>query len=257
MNKLLSFPLISYVLMAAVRDKLVLSLLIFMAVGTSVAIFIGSSAVIEADQFAMVFAAGGLRLAGVLGLTLFAVFYVRRAFETKEIDYLLSRPLSRPCFIISHALAFSVLAIGVALFAELALLVVSGGHIIIPGHGLWLLSFAVELIIMINVALFFSMVLTSAAASSLAVFGLYVLARMMGQILGIIDAGFGVDKFENMSRIMEVISLIVPRLDMMAQTTWLVYGPGSDGCGIILAQGVAYTLLLIVASTIDLRRRQF
>jgi hypothetical protein len=76
MNKLISLPLISYVLRAAVRDKLVLSLLILMVVGTSVAIFIGSSAVIEADQFAMVFAAGGLRLAGVLGLTLFAVFFI-------------------------------------------------------------------------------------------------------------------------------------------------------------------------------------
>jgi hypothetical protein len=154
-------------------------------------------------------------------------------------------------------MALSILALGVAAFAEICLMVVSGGKIIIAGHGLWVLSMAVELIIMINLALFFSMVLTSAAASALAVLGMYVLARMMGQILGIIDSNFNLDKFEFMSRVMEIISLIVPRLDMMAQTTWLVYGPGGDSYGIILAQGIVYTLLLIVASTIDLRRRQF
>ncbi|MBU0800593.1 MAG: hypothetical protein KKA05_06265 [Alphaproteobacteria bacterium] len=257
MNALISRPLVYYVLMAALRDRLVLSLLLFMAVGTSIAIFIGSSAVIEADQFAIVFASGGLRLAGVMGLVLFAVFYVRRAFETKEIDYLLSRPVSRSCFVISHAAAFSLLAAGVAVFAELALLVIGGRSIIIEGHTLWLLSVVVEFIIMINVALFFSMVLTSAASSALAVIGLYILARMMGQILGIIDAGMRVGNLELLSGAMETISLIVPRLDLMAQTTWLVYGPGGDGPGIIVAQGVAYTALLIVASIFDLRRRQF
>lgn len=259
MNKLISLPLVYYVLMAALRDKLILSVLLFMAVGTSIAIFIGSSAVTEADQFAMVFAGGGLRLAGVLGLVLFAVFYVRRAFETKDIDYLLSHPVSRAGFVVSHALAFSVLGVGVALFAALALLVVSGGNVVMGGLALWTLSFAVELVIMINVALFFSMVLGSAAAAALAVFGMYVLARMMGQIFGIIDSGSGAGSphLETMSSLMQVISIIVPRLDMMAQTSWLVYGPAGDTAGIIVAQGVAYTALLIAAATFDLKRRQF
>lgn len=257
MNNLISRPLIYYVLMAAMRDRLILSLILFMTVGTCVAIFIGSSAVIEADQFALVFASTGLRLAGMMGLVLFAVFYVRRAFETKDIDFLLSRPVSRSCFIVSHAVAFSILAIGVALFAELALLLLASRNIIIDGHVLWMLSLMVEFVIMINVALFFSMVLSSAASAAMAVAGLYILGRMMGQILGIIDEGLRVANFEIMSGVMQVVSLIVPRLDLMAQTTWLVYGPGGDGPGMVLAQGVAYTLLLIVAATIDLRRREF
>lgn len=257
MNQMISRPLIYYVLMAAVRDKLILSLILFMVVGTCVAIFVGSSAVIEADQFALVFASTGLRLAGMMGLVLFAVFYVRRAFETKDIDFLLSRPVSRPCFIISHAVAFSILAAGVALFAELALLLLASRSIIIDGHILWMVSLMVEFIIMINAALFFSMVLTSAASAAMAVAGLYILARMMGQILGILDEGIRMANFELMSGAMQAISLVVPRLDLMAQTTWLVYGPGNDSIGMILAQGAAYTALLVVAATIDLRRRQF
>ena len=253
----ISLPLIYYVLMAAMRDRLILSLLIFMAVGTSLAVFLGSSAVIEADQFAIVFASGGLRLAGVMGLVLFAVFYVRRAFETKDIDYLLSRPISRAGFIISHAAAFSLLAAGVAVFAELSLLILGGRSVIIDGHILWFTSLVVEFVIMINASLFFAMVLGSAASSALAVIGLYVLARMMGQILGIVDQGLQVAGFEIMATAMQVVSVIVPRLDLMAQTTWLVYGPGGDGPGLILMQGAAYTALLVVAAIVDLRRRQF
>lgn len=257
MNTLVSRPLIYYVLMAALRDRLILSLILFMVVGTCVSIFIGSSAVIEADQFALVFSATGLRLAGMMGLILFAVFYVRRAFETKDIDYLLSRPISRPCFIVSHAVAFSLLAAGVALFAEIALLILSPHSIIIEGHILWMVSLMVEFIIMINAALFFSMVLTSAASAAMATAGLYILARMMGQILGIIDERISEGGIGWLSSVMEGISLIVPRLDLMAQTTWLVYGAGGDSLVLIGAQGVAYTALLVVAATIDLRRRQF
>lgn len=257
MHTLISCPLIYYVLMAALRDRLILSLLLFMAVGTSLAIFIGSSAVIESGQFALVFASSGLRLAGVMGLVLFAVFYVRRAFETREVDYLLSRPLGRSCFVISHAVAFSLLAAGIACFAEICLLVLGSNSVIIDGHILWFLSIVTEFVIMINAALFFSMVLTSAASSALAVIGLYVLARMMGQILGIIDDGIASAGLGALGVIMQTVSIVVPRLDLMAQTSWLVYGPDNDGPGLIVMQGISYTTVLVIASILDLRRRQF
>jgi len=103
-----SWPLVTYVLMAALRDRLIVSLIVLVAVGTSLSVFIGSSAILEKDQFALVFAAAGLRFAGVAGLVLFTVFYVRRAFDTKDIEFLLARPVSRFSFLFSHAVAFSV-----------------------------------------------------------------------------------------------------------------------------------------------------
>jgi hypothetical protein len=258
MNALFSRSLVYYVLMAAVRDRLILSLILFMAVGTCLAVFLGSSAVIEADQFALVFAASGLRLAGIAGLVLFAVFYTRRAFDTKDIDYLLSRPINRAGFILSHMAAFSLLAGGVALFAVVAAALLAGHSIIISGFTVWAISLIVEFVIIINTALFFSMVLSSAAGASLAVIGLYVLSRMIGQIFGIIDAATAGKGAEFMGHVMQIVSLIVPRLDLMAQTTWLVYGPGPhDSLVLILLQGIVYTALLAAASIFDLRRRQF
>jgi hypothetical protein len=115
-----------------------------------------------------------------------------------------------------------------------------------------------ELIIMVNVALFFSMVLPSAASVSLAVLAFYVFSRIMGQLLGILDQGMSIAGFEYMSTIFQIISLIIPRLDLMAQTNWLVYGVFYDtSLSFIVIHGVGYSLFVSLAAVIDLVRRQF
>ncbi len=253
-----SWPLVRYVLTAALRDRLVVSLLGMVAVGASIGVFLGSSAVIEANQFALVFASGGLRLAGVAGLVLFVVFYVRRAFDSRDVDFLLSRPVSRVSFIGSHAAAFSLMAVVMAAVIVCAILLAAPRATESAGLLLWGLSLTVELVIMANAALFFSMVLPSAVSGTLATFGLYVLARLMGDILGILHEGVMMPGFDILSLAMKTVSLIVPRLDLMAQTSWLVYGPGVDvDVWFILAQGGAYTFLLVMAALVDMLRRQF
>lgn len=257
MGKYVSLPLVGYVLMAAVRDRLVLSLVALILVGAALSLFLGSAAIIEDDQFSLVFAAGGLRFAGVLGMTLFVVFHMRRSFDSKDVEFLLSRPIGRAAFILSHSAAFSLLAMGMALAIGMALMLVAP-RVVGVGHLLWTFSLVFELIVVVNAALFFSMVLTSAAAGALSVFGLYVLARLMGQLLGIAETGgnlFGIP----MSGIMQMISMVVPRLDLLAQTSWLIYPTAERmvGYGFVAVQGVLYTVLLVVAALIDLRRRQF
>jgi hypothetical protein len=253
----LSPAIIRYVLTAAVRDRLILAIFALVAVGASLAVFVGGSAITESDQFALVFAAGGLRIAGMLGLVLFAVFYVRRAFESKDADFILSRPVSRAGFLLSHAAAFSLLAVFMAL-AVAAILFLIAPHRIGAGHFLWSASLLAEFVIMVNAALFFALTLRSATAAAIATLGLYVLARIMGQLLGIIDSHLYFSGVHELSLILQAVSLIVPRLDLLAQTSWLVYGmPGDIGYGVVLWQGVVYTALLTAASLVDLTRRQF
>ena len=188
---MLSIPLTRYVLTAAIRDRLIPVLLLVMIVGTCVSVFLGSAAIIEANKFAMVFTAGSVRFIGVLGLVLFVVFFVRRSFENKDVEYLLSRPISRVSFILSHALAFSLLAVVMAVVATFAVATLMPHFHLTSGGFLWV-SLLVEFVIMVNAALFFSMVLPSATTGVLATLGLYVLARMMGELLGIIyEAGAG------------------------------------------------------------------
>lgn len=256
---MVTWPLVKYVIKAGIRDKLFISLILLIVVGVSISFFMGSAAIIEKKDFASTFSAGGLRFLGAAGLILFVCFYIRRAFETKDVEFLLSRPISRPSFMISHALALSLLAVSVGVMILLPMMIVQWGTFD-AGYLLWGVSIIVELILMANVALFFSMVLSSAVASALATFGFYVLARLMGVLLGIIDSGSGIPFVGRViDYIMQAISLIIPRLDLMGQTSWLVYGveDGGVGFGFVVMQGVVFLVLVSAASIVDLVRRQF
>ena len=252
---MISGPLYKYVIKAAIRDRLVLSLIAVSALGVSLSIFMGSAALSEKDQFMSVFAAGGLRFAGLLGLVLFVVFYIRRAFDAKDVDYILSRPISRTHFILSHSLAFMTLAAFVAALFTLTLYI-SNPNIHPEGLVLWGSSLFAEYAIMVCAGLFFTMILSSATTSAMACIGFYLLCRMMGQILGIIDAGLS--NYDNMMNMMQVISMMMPRLDLMGQTSWLVYGPqGGVGFVFLTAQAIVYVILLNAAALFDLAKRQF
>lgn len=254
---IVSGPLVSYVLMAALRDRLILSLVLLVAIGASLSIFIGSSAVIERAQFAVVFTAGGLRFAGAAGLVLFVTFYIRRAFETREVEFLLARPISRAAFVFSHAVAFSLLAVTLAGAVTLAIAALMPPQADFSALALWGGSLAAEFIIVANAAFFFAMVIGSAAGSAMAVCGLYILARLMGQILGVLAIPYNLPLYDILAGAMKTVSVIVPRFDLMAQTSWLLYGPGDIGWPFILAHGAVFTGLLVAAAMVDLARRQF
>lgn len=273
---MISKPLVKYVLTAAIRDKLMVTLLLMIAVGASLAVFLGAATITEQGAFSMVFGSGGLRFLGVLGIVLFCSFYIRRSFDHKEVEFLLARPLSRMTFLFSHALAFMFLSLLVT--AAVVLAVYAGGKPDMGGLFAWSVSIGVEYAIMAVAALFFSMVLSSAAGSALATLGLYVLARLIGTLLGIAHAPPDNIIFAVLNNVMEIISVVVPRLDLMGQTSWLVYGvEGSAGIGIreqagtyaydmiallgmngfSLVQGACFISLLLAASAFDFVRRQF
>ena len=252
----MSYPLVKYVLMAAVRDRLILTMIIMLVLGSSLAIFLGSSAVIEKDQFSVIFTAAGLRFVSVLGLVLFVVFFVRRSFEGKDIEFLLSRPVHRLDVIFSQAISFSLLAILISLFVGLALFTVSP-HLFGEGHILWVFSIMIENILMVNTAMFFAMYISSAATASLATFGVYVLGRLMGQLLGITDSSL-VDSNGIYAMALQLVSVITPRLDLMGQSSWLIYGV-DEGVGFLTVffQGIVFTALVLGAASWDFIKRQF
>ncbi len=253
----ISWPTMKYVLSAAVRDRLIIAMLIVMALGGALAVFLGTAAYIEKYQFVLVFSASGIRILTVLGLVLFCVFFIRRSFDNKDVDYLLSRPISRVSFIVSHAAAFTLIA---ALLAAAGQIVVYFSAPVTFGSWqlVWTLSLFFELMIMANAALFFSMVLPSASTSAMVVFGLYILSRTIGILLGIVSSGLAVSPMmKGLAFVMKFVSTIIPRLDLMVQTNWLIYGVENISVWFICAQGLIFSGVLIAAATVDLVRRQF
>lgn len=268
--------LVKYVLTAALRDKLIMTLALMMLMVAAVAAFMGSTAVTEQDHSSLVFSAGALRFLGVTGLILFCCFYISRSFENKEVEFLLSRPISRLSFLFSHAVAFMILSFFTALAIMLVMMII--GRPDMSGLLVWGASLAVEFSIMSVAALFFSMVLPSAAGSALATMGFYVLSRVIGTLFTIMALPPANWFFAFMNSIMELISILIPRLDLMGQTMWLVYGVG-DSVGIkflpaagsyaywlighlgligfIGIQGILSIGLLLMAASYDFLRRQF
>ncbi|MCK6418404.1 MAG: hypothetical protein L6Q57_05635 [Alphaproteobacteria bacterium] len=251
----MSWPLVHYVLTAAVRDRLIMTLVLALVVIASLSVFLGSAAINEKDQFISVYAGGGIRLMGVLGLTLFIVFFIRRSFEARDIEFLLSRPIGRAQFLFSYAGSFSLIALILAL-AQIFALYILGPHLFGYGHIMWGFSIIAENVIVACAALFFSLWLTSASASVMAVLGLYGLARLSGELLGIIDSGKDTAP-EAMEFVMQAVTVLAPRLDLFGQTSWLIYGPGETGYGFLALQCVVYSGLLLLAGLYDLIKRQF
>lgn len=240
------------------RDRFVLVLALGLILATSLSVFVGGAAVVESQIFAQVFTASSLRLITVFGLVLFVVFFIRRSFEARDIEYLLSRPISRIQFVLSYAVAFAVLSCVMSAVVGLCY-IMTGGDILTTGAQLWIVSILVETILMTFVALFFAMVLGSAVTAAMAAFGFYILARMMGQILGIIDASSQGPLMGTLETLMQGISVFIPRLDLMGQSAWLVYGVPEDGIGLleILAQGTLFSVVILSATFIDLKRKSF
>ncbi len=255
----MSFAIIKYILTAALRDKLLLSVVAVVALGICLSLFSASSAVIEQDQFTLVYLGSSLRILGLVGLVLFTIFFIRRLFDARDIEYLLSRPLSRVSLLLSSSAAFSLLALGSAVLLGLIVGGVAGtsGHM--SGVALWFTGIAAEYILMVNVALFFALVLSSPVTAGMATIGFYILARMIGQLMGIIqNSDIQFPGQEILNQVMNVVAMLIPRLDLMTQTSWLIYGSGGVQDYIfILLQTAVFLALILTAALIDLVRRQF
>jgi ABC-type transport system involved in multi-copper enzyme maturation permease subunit len=255
----MSTAIIKYILTAALRDKLLLSVVAVAALGICLSLFMASSAVIEQDQFTLVYMGSSLRILGLIGLVLFTIFFIRRLFDSRDIEYLLSRPISRLTLMLSSSAAFSLLAIGSALLLGMIVggVAASSGHV--SGVALWFVGIAAEYVVMVNVALFFAFVLTSPITAGMATLGFYLLARMNGQLMGIIqNSGNSFPGQQLLNNIMNMVSMLMPRLDLMTQTSWLIYGDGGvqDYLFIFVQTGI-FLALILTAATIDLVRRQF
>lgn len=256
---MISWPLVQNILTAAFRDRLVIAMVAMFVVSVAIALFFGSSVVIEQDQFSIVFLSWTIRLVTVFALVFFIIFFTRRSFETHDIDFILSRPIGRLSFILSHSFAFFFLVLLFTFMTGITLLLIPVNTIPSDGYILWLTSIFIEYLIVSHMAFFLGMVLPSSSICAMAFMGFYILTRLIGEILGIIQQGVDTPVMFIASKIMEIISIFIPRLDLMGQTSWLLYGAEESSISftVIFLQGFFFIGLLIIATFIDLRKRQF
>jgi hypothetical protein len=249
-------PLVGYLLRSALGERLLVGLLGALLLCAALATFLGSTVLVEQREFAAVLTASATRLLVVLALTVFTCFHVRRAFESREVDLLLSRPISRAGFILAHAVMLILCA---ALLAALAGLVVAAIARPAPAAwAWWTLSLLLEATIVALAALFFALALRSAVTSVLACLGLYLLGRTIGLLGGIAAARSASGPLERvLDDLVGLLALVLPRLDLLGRSAWLVHGLADPGALLpALLQGVLYAVVLGAAAAYDFSRRQ-
>jgi len=249
-----------YVLLTAIRDRFPLAIIALLLGVVAIGLLIAASTLAEGQQAGLAYGGELSRIALVLGFVIFVCFHVRNLHETREIDAILTRPISRTSFVVAYYSAFAILSALLAIAASILMAAALGAW----GLGLleWLGSMVLELAIICAMALFCAMAINSATGAVLATIAFYVLGRAMQYFLAIAQFHTATTAMEGVNRtsemVMTVIATIMPRLDLFGQSRWLVYGPGGGwGVGILILQAAIYVPLLLLATTRDLKVRRF
>lgn len=253
-----SLPLIRYVLVAAFRDRLLLAMFGLMLLAAVMSVLITGAVIMDQTQFAIASLASSIRLVTVIGMVVFISFFQRRAHDYREIDYLLATPLGRYRYLISVATGFIIIAF---LSVVVMMLILMGVHrYFSPVLIYWGGSAFIEVSLTATFALFMATRLRSATVCTLITLAFYSMARLMGAVLGALDAGMANDmkfaKFYHLA--MEFFAIIIPRFDLLAQSQWLIYEKVEGvTCALLLGQWTVFTALFLACAAFDLRRNQF
>ena len=123
---------------------------------------------------------------------------------------------------------------------------------------LWALSLACEAGLVVAASLFFSMTLSQLVPAMAATLGLYLLGRTITTIQAIASGPLAEPSIASAVERAAVdgIALLLPRLDNVTRSEWLLYGlPDTSAYAAALAGLVLYAALLTAAGLFDFHRR--
>jgi ABC-type transport system involved in multi-copper enzyme maturation permease subunit len=250
--------ILKYILLAGIRDRLYIGLFITLAASFSLSIFLGSTSFVEAQQTTAAYIAGSSRAILAIGMILFVCLSVARAFENKEVEFIISKSISREQFILSYIAGFFLAAFLIFIPLVIAILVVTQANKF--GLLIWSASLLSELMIVISFALLASLILKNSFSAIMASFGFYMISRLMGVFVLAINLPQDIAqaKTQSLGFGLKLLSALFPRLDLFTQSDWLSYGvSGVSNLKIIFIQALIYIPLMIFMAFHDFKKKQF
>ena len=244
-------------LLEAVRNRLVWLAVIVTATAFGLAQFLNQVAIAESREIQTALLAAILRTAAVFIAAAFVITSMVREWSDKATELLLSLPAPRSSYFFGKFAGYAAVALFLAPLSALPLALIAppGGLALSTG------SLFCELSIVIAVSLFCVLSLTQVVPAFVAVAGFYLLSRSMAAIQIIAGAPLQdptlPERVGNL--IVELIAFVLPALDRITQTSWLMdpalVSPGTIGT--VLAQTAIYAVLICSASLFDLYRKNF
>lgn len=250
--------ILGYILRNGLRDRLYLGVFVTLIAAFALSIFLGSTMSIEQQQSTAAFIAGSSRSIIILGMILFVCLSVARAFENKEVEFILSKSISRQQFILAYLLGFFLSALLIFIPLIIAILVITEPHAL--GLLIWSTTLLAELMIIISFALLAALILKNPLSAIMASLGFYTISRLMGIFVMAIElpSNFVLNKNQILATVLKIFSAIFPRLDLFSQSSWLNYGVSDfTTLNIIFWQSLIYIPLLIFMAFSDFKKKQF
>ena len=216
--------------------------------------FLSRVAITESSALQASMAGALLRACAVFLIAAHVVASIAREANDKGLELALALPISRPSYYLGKLAGFA--CAGALLASLFALPLLAWAK---PADlAAWWLSLAAEAALVAAVALFFASAMAQTVPAIAAAAGLYLLARAISAIQAIAGGPLASDTpLAHAARwTMDALALLLPRLDTVTRSDWLLYGapPAAE-----LAQGLfglaLYFVLLAAAGLFDFSRR--
>jgi ABC-type transport system involved in multi-copper enzyme maturation permease subunit len=243
-----------YTLLEARRSGLPWLALGCIAAALALAAFVSQVAITEGLRLQLAIAGALLRAGAVFLLVAHVVASITREANDKGIELALALPLSRPAWYLGKLLGFSACGAILALAFVLPLSLWAGPAELVA----WGVSLALECALVAAAALFFASALTQVVPAIAGTAGLYLLARAVTAIQAIASGPLAEQTIAG--RIargsVDAVAYLLPQLDMVTRTDWLVYGaPPALPYLQAIAGMTLYFALLAAAGLFDFSRR--
>lgn len=243
-----------FVLLEARRGGLPWLIVASVAVGLALAVFLSQVAVTESLRLQAAIVAALLRASAVFLIAAQVASSTLREINDKALELMLALPISRSTQYLGRFAGFTACAfVMAALFAAPLVVWAPIGEV-----ALWGLSLGLECTLVAAATLFFAMTLAQLVPAIAATAGLYLLGRSMAAIQAIAAGPLAAPSFAHEAArwAVDFVALLLPRLDAVTRTEWLLYGPAT-ATGALWALGglLVYTALVVAAGLFDFHRR--
>jgi ABC-type Na+ efflux pump permease subunit len=243
-----------YTLLEARRSGLPWIAAASIALGLALATFLSQVALTEGRALQVATLAALLRACAVFLIAALVASSTLREISDKGLELMLALPLSRATHYLGRLAGYAVCGSALAAAFSLPLLIWAT-----PGSvTLWGVSLALEVSLVAAAALFFAMTLAQLVPAIVATAGLYLLGRSIATIQAIASSSLTeASPLADIARLaVDGVALLLPRLDAVTRTEWLLYGiPDAASYALGLAAIAVYMLLLIAAGLFDFYRR--
>ncbi|MBV9192120.1 MAG: ABC transporter permease [Betaproteobacteria bacterium] len=228
--------------------------LLALVLGVALAGFLSQLALTESRILQAAVVAALLRVAAVFLVAGQVVASVRREIDDKRLELSLSLPLSRSTQYLARLGGFVALGALLAILFAIPMLLWAQPVAVLC----WTISLGCEAALVAAAALFFAMTLAQLVPALAATIGLYLLARSISAMQAIAAGPLAPDNvLQELARhALSAVALLLPALDRITRTDWLLYGaPDATSFLLGICGAVLYAVLLAAAGVFDFQRR--